>query len=332
MILKSFQLDNLNLKINNLILLYGQNNGAKEEEILKIVVKNKEFSLNRLDEKELLNNSDIFFNTIYSGSLFEEKKIIIINRSTDKLVSIVEDILSKNLDELIIIINAGVLDKKSKLRSIFEKNKKTVCVPFYPDNLDTLSKIVRGFFKNNDISISNENVNLIVNKCNGDRGYLYNELNKIEFYCKDKKKISTENLYKLINLIENHTISELIDNCLIENKKKTVSILNENNYSSEDSITIIRFFNSKLKRLLKLSINYEKNKNIDLTISSAKPPIFWKEKEITKQQIFKWKPNKIREIIYKLNDIEFIAKNNVTNSINIIYDFVIDLCSNKSNS
>ena len=85
-------------------------------------------------------------------------------------------------------------------------------------------------------------------------------------------------------------MSELIDNCLSKNKKKTINILNENNFSNEDCILIIRIFLNKLKKILKLSNEFKKNKNIDLTISSAKPPIFWKDKEITKQQIFVWKP------------------------------------------
>ncbi len=332
MILKSFQLDNLNFKKNNLILLYGQNQGAKEEEISKIINKNKDFSVNNFDEKELLNNSEIFYNNIYSKSLFDKSKIIIISRGTDKLVNLVNDILGKNLDELIIIINSNILEKKSKLRSLFEKDKKTLCVPFYPDNEETLSKLTRIFVKKNEIFISNENINLIVNKCNGDRGILNNELNKIKFYCKNKKNISTEKLYKLINLIENHSISELIDNCLIKNRRKTINILNENNYSSEDGITIIRFFISKLKKLLKLSLDFEKNKNIDLTISTAKPPIFWKEKEITKQQIFNWNPNQIRKLLYRLTHTELIVKKNISNSINIINDLIVDLCSKKFNN
>ena len=111
---------------------------------------------------------------------------------------------------------------------------------------------------------------------------------KLNFLAKNGKKIDSDNISKLINLSENHSISELVDNCLAKNKKKIISILNENNFSNEDCIMITRSFISKAKKLLILSKTFETNKNIDLTISSAKPPIFWKEKEITKQQILKW--------------------------------------------
>ena len=229
----------------------------------------------------------------------------------------------KNLEDTTIILNSDNLEKKSKLRSLFEKDKKLVCVPFYPDNDQTLSKLAYNFLSNKKISLSPSNINLIVNKCSGDREALTNELQKIEYFSKNGKKINSETISKLINLNENHSISELIDNCLAQNKKKIVSILNENNFSNEDCIMIIRSFIIKAKKLLVLSKTYETNKNIDLTISSAKPPIFWKEKEITKQQIQKWKPKNIKNLIYALSEIELKIKKNINNSINLITDFIL---------
>jgi DNA polymerase-3 subunit delta len=171
-----------------------------------------------------------------------------------------------------------------------------------------------------------------VNKCNGDREALINELQKIECFSKNGKKISSENISKLINLNENHSISELIDNCLAKNKKKIISILNENNFNNEDCIMIARSLLTKAKRLLALTTTFETNKNIDLTISSAKPPIFWKEKEITKQQIYKWKSKNIKKLIYALSEIELQIKKNVNNSINLITDFILSKSSTETNN
>jgi len=146
------------------------------------------------------------------------------------------------------------------------------------------------------------------------------------------KKIDSKNISKLINLSENHSISELVDNCLAKNKKKIINILNENNFSNEDCIMIIRSFIMKAKKLLVLSKTFETNKNIDLTISSAKPPIFWKEKEITKQQIQKWKPKNIKNLIYALSETELQIKKNINNSINLITDFIISQSLSEANS
>ena len=332
MILKSYETKKININLNKIVLFYGQNEGFKEEEILKILINNKDKNSTRYDEKQILDNSEIFYNDILSKSLFEKEKIIIINRATDKIVNIITDLLEKDISDISIIINSNNLEKKSKLRSLFEKNKKLICVAFYPDSQDILTKLTYNFFKENNIAISQENINLIVNRCNGDRGALKNELNKIEFFVKNKKKLSTENLLKLTNLIENYGISELVDNYLAKNQKKIVSILNENNFSNEDCIIITRTLLNKLKRLIKLSKDFNENKSLDKTISNAKPPIFWKDKEIVKQQINNWSPNQINKAIVNVNEIELQIKKNRTNPVNIISNFILDKSSFNLNS
>jgi DNA polymerase-3 subunit delta len=332
MILKSYETKKIDINKNNIILFYGQNEGGKKEEISKIISLNDDKSLFTYDEKEILENIEIFYNNIFSGSLFENKKIILINRASEKIKSIIEEILEKEVSDLYVLVNTGILEKKSKLRSLFEKDKKLVCVPIYPDNSETLSKLAYRFLNDKKISISPANVNLIISKCNGDRETLLNELRKIEYFVKNGKKINSENISKLINLSENHSISELIDNCLAQNKKKIINILNENNFSNEDCIIIARSFILKAKKLLTLSKTFETNKNIDLTISSAKPPIFWKEKEITKQQIQKWKPENIKNLIYALSETELQIKKNINNSINLITDFILFHSSSTTNN
>ena len=329
MIIKSYEINKINPVLSNFLLFYGKNEGLKNE-ITKIIIK-EQSNILHYDEKEILDNENDFIESILTKSLFEEKKIIIIKRSTDKILKIIENLHSKNIED-IIIFNADNLEKKSKLRSYFEKNKKLICVPFYPDNSQTLSKLAYNYLKDKKIVISQANINLIINKCNGDREALLNELQKIEYYSKGGKKITSENIVQLTNLIENHSISELVDNCLAKNKKKIISILNENNFNNEDCIVISRLFLNKSKKLLQLSTEFKENKNIELTISTAKPPIFWKDKEITKKQINQWKPENIKELIYKLSEIELLIKKNINNSINLITDFILEQSALKTNN
>jgi DNA polymerase-3 subunit delta len=330
MIFKSYEIGKINPNINHLILFYGKNEGLKNE-ALNILIKNKN-NISNYEEKEILDNENVFIENILSKSLFEEDKSVVIKRATDKILKIIEILHSKNLEDTKIIINSENLEKKSKLRSFFEKDKKLICVPFYPDNDQTLSKLTYSFFRDKKISISPSNINLIVAKCSGDREALLNEIQKIEYFSKNGKKIDSENILRLINLNENHSISELIDNCLAKNKKKIINILNENNFNNEDCIMIARSFLIRAKKLLILSTTFEINKNIDLTISSAKPPIFWKEKEITKQQINKWKSENIKKLIYSLSELELQIKKNVNNSINLITDFILHQSSSETSS
>ena len=327
MIIKYYETNKINLDKNKFLLFYGKNEGFKAE-IIKNLIKNRQ-NISTYDEKEILDNSINFIESLISKSLFENEKIIIIKRATDKIFNIFEDIISKNINDLSIIINADSLEKKSKLRNYFEKNKKFVCVAFYPDNEQTLFKLAYNFAKGKKIPISSSDLNLVVGKCNGDREQLINELKKIENYCITGKKINSESISKLISLNENHDISELINSCLIKNKKRVIHILNENNFSNEDCILISRTFLNKSKKILVLSNEYEKNKNIELTISSSKPPIFWKDKEITKQQLYKWSTRDIKNLIYKINELELLLKKNINNSFNLVNDFILDQASTK---
>ena len=322
MILKTFELNKI--KDGTIFyLLYGKNEGLKAECINEILKKNNG-KIFRYEEREVKDGTESFYENILSGSLFESNKVIIINRASDKIYEVIRNLIDRNIDNIKIILNAGILETKSKLRSLFEKNKNSVCIPTYPDNHDTLSRLITFFLKKENISISQQNINLIIDKCNGDRNSLNNELNKIKNYSKNKKKITSTEILKLINLSENYALSELIDNCLAKNKNKTINILNENNYNAEDSIVILRTFLSKAKRILKLAIQLDLNKDINKTINSAKPPIFWKEKEIVKVQLEKWKPNKIEDLIKELNDIELKIKQNYNNSKLIITNFILE--------
>ena len=324
MIVKSYELDKINLNRNPFILFYGKNDGHKDE-VKKKLLKNK--TLSNYEESEILNNPNNFLENIFSKSLFESEKTIIIKRSTDKILKVLEQIIYNNTDGIIIVVEASTLEKKSKLRKLFEKEKNCICVPFYPDNQLTLSRVAFASIKEKNISISSSDLNLIINKSNGDRKILFSELEKLEFYLKNGKKLTPEVISKLTNLIENHSISELVDNCLVKNKKKINYILNDNNYSNEDCILITRTFLNKSKKILMLLEEYEINKNIEHTLSSANPPIFWKDKEIIKQQLYKQSSSGIKSLIYKLTELELLVKKNINIATNLVTDFILEQAS-----
>lgn len=330
MILRSNEINKIDLNQNKIILLYGKNDGFKAQTI-KELTKNRD-NIFIYDQQELLNNEEIFKNNLLTNSLFEDEKTLLIKRANDKIINLIQKIEVDFLDNILIVIEADILDKKSKLRSFFEKNKSFLCIAFYPDNTQTLTKLAYTYLKERKISVSVESINLIVSKCNGDRGFLINNLRKVESFVKNGKKISPDILARLTNISENHDISELIDHCLAQNKKKIINILNENNFSNEDCILISRTFLHKAKKILQLSENYKVNKNIDLTISSSRPPIFWKNKEITKQQIYKWTPSQMKELIYKLNEVELRIKKNFNNSINLLTDFILETSTAEINN
>ena len=330
MIVKAFELSKININNYNLYLLHGKNEGLKKATISEITSSYKNIEIQKFDEKQILENQELFMDEILSSSLFYAEKLVIINQTTDKILKNIEYIYNKKINGLILIINSDFLEKKSKLRNFFEKEKELISVPFYPDTTQTLSFLANKFFKEKKISISQSNINLIINKCNGDREFLENELSKIEFFLYNKKSIETHELSKLINLIENHSISDLLDNCLINNSRKVLLILNENNFNNEDCIIIIKTFLAKTKKILKLANNYVKNNNLEMTISESKPPIFWKEKDAVKQQLQKWKPDMLKKLIANINQVELELKKNSQSSLSILMNFIFEQISIKA--
>ena len=324
MIIKSYELQKIRNNKNKIYLFYGDNEGYKFNVIEEIFLKNFKENILRYEESEILSNYESFISNLLNKSFFEEKKLIIVSRVTDKIISLIDYIIDRNIDDITFILNSKNLDKKSKIRSLFEKNKDLVCIPFYPDDKKTLIPIAIDFFKKNKIPYSQEIINLIIERSSGDRKNLNNELEKILVLFHSKKKITLEEVLQLTNLSENYSISELTDNCLSKNLKRTVKIINENNFSAEDCIIIIRSLLSKSKRLLKLKNNSISKKNVEEVISSYKPPIFWKDKEVVKKQIESWSVEESQKLIYEINNIELSIKKNSSNSLNILSDFLLN--------
>ena len=331
MIVKQFEISKSNIRKNIFFLFYGNNEGLKEEIIENLFEKNYLNKIYRYEEKELLNNISEFFNSVFTKSFFDDDKLIIINRATDKIKDILEELKEKQPQNIQFILNSKNLEKKSTLRKFFEKEKSLICVPFYEDNNQTLSSLVSQFFRNKKIPISQQLINILVERSRGDRKNLNNELEKIESFSANKKSINLNEIIKLTNLADNYSASELIDQSLAKNTRKTVSILNENNYSDEDNIIIIRTLLAKLKRLVKIYELIDEKNNIEQAISSFKPPIFWKDKPLITQQIKSWGKNKLKSLIYESNEIEFLIKKNSSIGKNILSDFIINNSKKTSN-
>ena len=318
MIIKSFEIEKIKSIKNNFILIYGTNQGYKNQVIKELL----EGEILRFDENDILNNHEEIVSNLMNKSLFDENKLIIVSRASDKILKFVNEIIERKIEKIKIIINSNNLEKKSKLRSLFEKEKDLVCIPFYEDNDKNLSSIAQNFFKQKNIKISQEIINLLIGRSRGDRGNLINELNKIENLSITKKNIGIEDVLKLTNLSENYSVFELAENYLAKNKKQVSKILNENNFANDECVLILRTILNRSKRLLKLKESQNQTGNIDLTISSFKPQIFWKEKNVVKKQIQSWSDDEVKNMIYKINDLEILVKKNSNNSLNFVSDFV----------
>jgi DNA polymerase-3 subunit delta len=324
MIVKSFELQKRINKDINFYLLYGVNSGLIEESIENILKPIFSKNIHNFEELQIIKKPDDFKELIYNKSFFEEEKLLIINRATEKFFPIIDEIINTKTDKVKIIIKANILEKKSKLRNLFEKNKKTIIVAYYEDNYSSMLKLIENFLIKEKIRISKESINELINKSMGDRLNLINELNKISLLGHKNKQINNETISKLTNSSGEYNVSELVDQCLAKNKRQTIHILNEDSITNENNLIIIKSFLNKLKRLKKIKTELEKYNNIDTILNSYKPLIFWKEKDLIKKQLNCWSLDQIKSSMQKINNLEWECKRYPQISKGLLQNYIFE--------
>jgi DNA polymerase III subunit delta len=335
-IIKSYEIEKRlpNLSKHKLFLFYGENIGLKKDirNKIKIGMNEKEANLEFLSfyENEIIDNEDNFYNSIYSGSLFSNKKMITVNNGTDKIIKFVEDICIKYPENLILIIFADILEKKSKLRSFFEKNTTAVCVPCYLDNSRDLENILTSELKKNNIIASRETLNLIIDKSNNDRNNLRNEIEKIKAYSLNKKNLKIEEIKSIINFAGEYKSDSLVNECLNGNIIQYKKIVSELYVNTVNYVFLLRILYNKIQKLLNIKESEINTKDVDVIINSFKPPIFWKDKPIIKKQLSIWKMKDLKKIINNINEIELSCKKNPLLSKVIFFNFFNKLCKQAS--
>ena len=336
MIIKNYEIKkNFSLLFkHNLYLLYGENYGLKKDikQFIKSELKKKDPNIEYLSiyENEIHDNEENFYNSIYSGSLFGNKKIILINDGTDKIINQIKDVSEKFPENIYLIIFSEILEKKSKLRNFFEKSDKTICVPCYLDSDRDMEIIASNELKNNNITLSRESINLLIEKSNNDRNNLRNELEKIKSFAFDKKKLDFDELRSIINFSGEYKSDNLVNNCLCGNIFLYKKILSEIYYNTINQIFILRVLSNKIQRLLKLKKQENKSNNLDDILNASKPPIFWKEKPMIKKQLSIWTLNNLEKLIFEINNTELLCKKNPQSSKAIFFNFITQLCKQAS--
>ena len=291
MIFKSYIIEKdqkLISKLNS-ILFYGVNIGLKRDfkNIIKDIYK-KSLILNFVAD-EIAANPNILTEQINNFSLFNDKKLLFIENTSEKLFPIIKEVVEKINNDKIIIFS-DILDKKSKLRNYFEKQENIGAVPCYMDDEMSLKRVIQNKLKNFE-GLSSENINLIINSCNLDRAKLNNELSKIISFF-NNKKLEKNNLEKLLDVQLNSDFSLLKDEAFNGNKITTNKLLSNTIIDGDKNILYLNIINQRLNKLAE-TFNLPKNRNLEKEIGMIRTPIFWKDKPKFIMQVKKWNLNKI---------------------------------------
>lgn len=313
------------------VLIYGENQGLREDLKNIIKKKNTDSEIINLFQDEIINNKNILFDETNNVSLFSTKKIIFVHEATDKIFNQIEEILAKPINDLKIIVLANTLEKKTKLRNIYEKDKKFAVVPCYLDNEMTLSFYINKQLKNIK-GVNQEIINLLINNSNSDRKTISNEIKKIVSYGSDKE-INYETVQKLINIKSDTAFSKIRDASLTGDKKKVNQLLSEVEFRNEDIFMYLYSLNTRVLKLYEIHNINKDVRDIELSIETLKMKIFWKDKPIFINQLKKWDIEKLQKILLKIGNIEQSLKtdSNIRNDI-VLKDLLIKICGEASNS
>ena len=327
MIFKSYVLEQNLKSIDDckIILFYGENQGLKEEFKKNIKEANKNNEKLNLLQDEIIKNENLLINEISNKSLFNNKKIIFIDQVNEKILNIIEEMAEDVSDEKIVIF-AGNLDKKSKLRSYFEKSKLYGIVACYQDNETTIKKIITNKLSDYQ-GLSTQVINFIIQNTGLDRSKVNNEIEKIKS-CFLEKKINLEKIDLLLNIKTNDDFNKLKDEALKGNKIKTNKLLADTVFEPESNIYYLNSINQRINKLYEIEKLKQNNSNTETLVSSLKPPIFWKDKPVLIEQTNKWNENKIKKALEKTYTVELQIKtgSGIKNDL-LIKNLMIDLCT-----
>jgi len=320
MIYKSYLVEqNIEILKSNFTLFYGENLGLKNF-FEKKLVNDKNNKVLKYSQDEILKNENNFYSEMNNISLFGEKKIFIINNATDKILTILKELIQQNAQSKCYIFS-DVLEKKSKLRNFFEKEKNVDVVPCYQDNDLSIKKLIQSSLKE-FTNLTSETINILLEVSSNDRLKLENEINKIKSYFTNKKIIQ-EDLIKLLNLKEDNDFNLIKDSALIGDADLTNKLLNSTLIENEKFIFYITLMNYRLGKLNSVS----GEKNIEKAVNEIKPPVFWKDKPIFLKQAQKWNQKKINSALRKTYDAEVKIKSNSSFDKKIILKkLIVDIC------
>ena len=332
MILKSYSVEqNIEiLKNYKATLIYGENSGIKDDIKEEIKKRNKKSEILTFFESDILKDS-LLYNHIANQSLFTQKKVIFIQNSSDKILEQISESLEREYKDVQIYVFAENLDKKSKLRSLFEKNKNLAIFACYEDTERTLITYINKELQDFK-GLTGEIVNLIISNSSQNRKIIKNELIKIKNYFLDKK-INKEKIEEILNIKNDKGFEEIRDKALIGEKDKINELLSSTTILNEDAFFYLNTLNYRIMRLHKIVKGSEENKDYEQMIDNLKPPVFWKDRPIILKQLKKWDLKKLEKTIVNIGKTEILMKKNshLRNDI-IIKELLVNLATEASSS
>jgi len=305
-----------------IILLYGENQDLIKDlnEQILIKFKDEQKIQKNIFEEDIIKDPQNIINYFINGSLFDENKnILVIKNSSDKIIETLNKI-KNNIDENTIIINSEILLKNSKLRQFGEYDKLAVCIPCYQENKIDITRFLVQQLQINKIQLPEKQIEIIINSSSLKRSKIKEVIEKINLY-KNSKIITDQIIEEICTDMDLKKNDEIIDILLSKNEKNINEFISNMSNYEKNFIEIIIILKSFIIKILDIQKN-NKNLSIDERIERYKPPIFWKDKDRIKNILKTWNTNNLEKFLSNLNIIETEFKRNDLNQDTQFYYFL----------
>ena len=295
------------------VLLYGPNEGLiqqNKDRIRKAFTKNNILEIS-FTGKSINEKPDIFYDEVKTISMFEDKKIVVVEQPLDKNITLFENIFEELPDKTMIVIIGNNLSRSSKIRKFFENSQSCLSCPHYDDDLKTNSQLINELEKSIQTVLNKDIKNYLNQNLSNDRLISKNEINKIVLlYSNNGEEPKLEAIKSICNDNADLGLNKICQLVFSGNPKKVSIFLNKIFSEGINPVAIIRTMLNYIQRIESTQIALKKTNNFDLAIKELKPPVFWKEKDLFKLHCMKWPINDTISNFNLLVEAELSCKSN----------------------
>ncbi|MGY8985081.1 MAG: DNA polymerase III subunit delta [Sphingomonadales bacterium] len=300
------------------VLIYGPDEGLVRERahrISKQVVEDLSdpFNVVRPSLSQVIEEPSILLDELLSLSMVGGRRLVRLDGAEDKAYQGLEQALSgipKDGEKNLLVVTAGNLKPSSKIRKLFEGLEIAVTIACYADSSKDVEELIIEVLGANNLKADPQAISFLLNNLGSDRLISRSELEKIVLYAGDRidRVIKLEDVITLIGDSATLTLNDIASATTGGDLKRLDQLLERAQSQGENAIAIIRALSRRLQQFHLVKGLIEAGQPIDSAIGKLRPPLFFKEKDIFRNQLFLWSSQKLGKALLLLSDAELGCK------------------------
>lgn len=292
------------------------------------------FSYTEFSNQDIGDSPSLLLDEMTAQSLMGGNKLIRVKNATDKVFTALTSLLDSEIEtHNFLIIEAGDLDKRSKLRNLGEKSPKVASIACYEEDASQLIPQIKEMLKAEGIEADQDALLFMATNLAHNRLMLKNEVQKLISYKGDDKKVTLDDLKEIISNHSNLFLDEACWTAADGNYVETDKTLTQLMDQSIAPVSVLRAAQNHFNKLLFVKMQITAGTSLDKALFSLRPPLFFKVKNKFTQQVQRWNISDIQEVLSLLQNAEQECKKTNTNAPLTLSRLFYKICaiSNKKN-